>query len=195
MSSVSNDSAQDNDSPESADIRRGQKRPYAAADGEGLRKDTYYYRQKMKAPSFPRIMKHDIRREYAGLLLKAVNSSDLGSILRFMEQHCVPHCVLTDHIRQNLCQGAVSYVKGAEHIGRLLFRSVEVFPDMVCRAQGSHIVRRSHEDRSDVIIHAVVQGNRVSGSKLIDSAVVAASKTSMALLSLVLMPILIGFWR
>eukprot|EP01031_Cornospumella_fuschlensis_P046088 gene46088-56419_t len=105
--------------------RRDLKRSSCSSDGECPRKDTYYYRQKMKVPSFPRIMKHDIRREYASLLLKAINSTDMDSILRFTEQHCVPQCVLTDYTRENICKGAVSNVRGAEHVGRLLFRSVE----------------------------------------------------------------------
>lgn len=163
MSSNSDEYIEENNTSEivCSDGYRGQKRLFGVvADDECLRKDTYYYRQKMKIPSFPRIMKHDIRREYASLLIKAINSTDLESILSFTEQHCLPHCLLTDHIRENVCRGEVSYVKGAEHIGRLLFRSVEAFPDMVCRAQGSRIVRRSNEEHSDVVIYAVFQGNR-----------------------------------
>eukprot|EP01031_Cornospumella_fuschlensis_P040576 gene40576-49469_t len=113
---------------------------------------------------FPRIIKKDIRRDYAAMFTNVLNTVDPVLMSKFMNTYCVNSVKMIDYAKlpQNVDRFPVLTVDGVPNImGRAYTRICNNIPDFVFRLQSSHIKQHLYEAGSKVVFKARIQGSNL----------------------------------
>lgn len=126
-------------------------------------------RSRPRVHLFPRMLKRDIRREYATMLSNVINSGDRKLISAFAHTFCVRSCRmveyyhLKDYFAQDLDQKVpVKCVDGLANIADRVSCEIDHYPDLIMVANRSEIHRHLTKQGSKVVIHSTIYGTSLS---------------------------------
>ena len=112
---------------------------------------------------FPRLLKSDIRRNYAQMFTNVMNAYD-GTLLRhFMMDYCVPTVQLLDFAPENIPYGLPPLVHqiGMKNILKYWASNSVIIPDFVCQTQSVKLCVDPNTNRSRLVCKTLFQGTKV----------------------------------
>lgn len=137
-----------------------------------------YYDRRVKP--FPRVLKRDIRRTYAAMLMNVMNSYDAELILKFFTHFCHSACNLYDDSSEAMsiqpnAQMALSlpsssssssstslrHVQGPEHIALHMLRGMDLVPDCTVRLRQASIHQFLNTKGSKIVCHVTMSGTKL----------------------------------
>jgi len=115
---------------ESSPLSKKRKKYFMSEDALERRRE----RRRVKFP-LPKLLKDDIRRLYANMLVNVSNSFDLDLVRSFFTRFCIPECILDDCSPQftEYCMYSRVVAKGVDPILHCFQEFVDLFPDSVMK--------------------------------------------------------------
>jgi len=117
---------------------------------------------------FPRILKRDIRRSYASMLVNVMNSFDVEMMVKFFSAFCLRSCYLFDDSTEALAVEPVRpvnsvfrRVRGPEHIALHLLRGMDLVPDCIIRLIGAEILQTANHSGSKIVCRVQIDGTKL----------------------------------
>ena len=126
------------------------------------KKKYYYY---VPVNPLPRILKRDIRRDYAIMLTNAINSCDASHLTSFLQCFALPELYFIDEFRDatNNTLAAVQIEKnyGIQAVVNSIMICTEHIPDLVLKVKSVQIVQRKGMEGSVINIHGEYYGTKL----------------------------------
>lgn len=106
-----------------------------------------------------RIVKRDIRRDYATMLINVYNSGDEAFVEKFLNQICIPNCqtVRFSYLSGKFNKPCRKYSDGIKTMIAQMKEVFDSFSDFTIKLQNAHIYRRSDMIGSKVIMDTEMQ--------------------------------------
>jgi hypothetical protein len=153
------------------------------------RRHRKYYDRRVKP--FPRVLKRDIRRSYANMLINVMNSYDVELIVKFFTHFCLANCYLFDDSSEamqiqpnsmissllNGPMGALNganaggaarnnntslrQVQGPEHIALHMLRGMDLVPDCVVQLKQASIHQYLNTTGSKIVCKVTMSGTKL----------------------------------
>jgi len=126
---------------------------------------------------YPRVLKRDIRRNYATMLVNVMNSYEVEMMVKFFSAFCVRSCYLYDDSTEALAVQPISSVnnsisirrvRGPEYIALHLLRGMDLVPDCTIKLLAAEIRQGLEPTGSQVVCRV-----QINGTKLFSYAVAA----------------------
>lgn len=124
------------------------------------RKRKSYY---VKRYPFPRILKRDIRRDYAIMLTNVLNSADENLMLKFFQRFGTQSCQYVDCFPDEYInnQPFIRYAKGIDAIVYRLLQDFSSIPDFVIRLKNANIVQKNEIKGSQIVCNVEFSGTKM----------------------------------
>jgi hypothetical protein len=125
------------------------------------RKRKSYYIPKYQ---YPRILKRDVRRDYAVMLTNVLNAADENLLAKFLNRYAMNSCQYVDCFPdENInYQPFVRYAKGIDAIVYRLIQDFSSIPDFVIRLLNSHIIQRHDtKEGSQIVCNVEFSGTKM----------------------------------
>jgi hypothetical protein len=125
------------------------------------RKRKSYYIPKYQ---YPRILKRDVRRDYAVMLTNVLNAADENLLAKFLNRYAMNSCQYVDCFPdENInYQPFVRYAQGIDAIVYRLIQDFSSIPDFVIRLLNSHIIQRHDtKEGSQIVCNVEFSGTKM----------------------------------
>jgi hypothetical protein len=119
--------------------------------------------RKRRVNFFPRLLKSDIRRNYAQMFTNVINAYDAQLLRSFMSEFCLPAVQLIDFAPENIAYGLPPLVHqmGIRNIMRYWASNSVVIPDFVCQPLSVQLCVNPINNRSRVVCKTLFKGTKV----------------------------------
>lgn len=116
------------------------------------------HRFRPRVNPFPRILKRDIRRDYASMLVNCLNSASPTVIGGFFYTFCVPTCRMSDTLMKGVL---LKQLDGVDNIAQDLGSGIANVPDFICSIREVLIKQHLYETGSKIVLKLTSQGTKL----------------------------------
>lgn len=110
----------------------------------------------------PRILKRDIRRQYASMYINVLNSGDVNYMNKFLHQFCLFNCGLqVDNSLQENVHVFQVQVHGHQFLQTYFELSFLRYPDMVFNLSDVVFIRDMHSEAVQIRFQVLIHGTKV----------------------------------
>ncbi len=119
--------------------------------------------RRRRVNKFPRLLKSDIRRNYAQMFTNVINAYDGALMRRFVTEFCIPNVQLIDFAPENIPYGLppLAHQIGMKNILKYWASNSMVIPDFVCQTQSVQLCVDPSTNRSRVVCKTLFKGTKV----------------------------------
>lgn len=116
-----------------------------------------------RAHQFPRLLKTDVRRQYAQMFTNVMNSYDGNLLRKFMSVYCHANVTLLDCAPENIQYKLPPIVQmdGLRSILKYWAYNSLIIPDFICRTMDTEIRVIPSSNESKIICKCIFQGTKV----------------------------------
>ncbi len=110
----------------------------------------------------PRILKCDIRRDYAAMLTNVLNAFDADLMTRFMNRFCTHDCQLLDYVPEGVAFGVtpVTQLEGQSAIIKFWVNNARYVPDFICQTNDTQLRISLSDGKSKIISNTRFRGTK-----------------------------------